>query len=29
MAKDEVAVVELLQGRTMQDIKEWRCGEWI
>jgi hypothetical protein len=28
MAKDETTFVELLLGRTKEDIKEGRYGEW-
>jgi hypothetical protein len=28
MAKDEATFVELLLGRTMEDIKEGGYGEW-
>jgi hypothetical protein len=28
MAKDEATFVELLLGRTKEDIKEGHCGEW-
>jgi hypothetical protein len=28
MVKDEMTFVELLLGRTREDIKEGHCGEW-